>query len=267
MSARRPTFVPDRTPEDLDGDPFRVRPVAERIVSVIEAVEPPFTISLSGSWGVGKSTLVDEVQRRLPRARIAFIDAWTEDLPQLRRKLAVELGAAIADDRDENSQAKARKETAEALSADMIGIDDPVHMYLREIGRVALLTAEEEVVLGDRARRTARRGARQGDRLAPRVDDPRYRAQDPDRQAACRGFDPRLPLHTPFRAQDDTITARPPFSGTSRCCGIACCNARRHAADVTVTHFPIPERGDPAWVAIRARQAAVRTTACPARSR
>jgi RNA polymerase sigma factor RpoD-like protein len=34
-----------------------------------------------------------------------------------------------------------------ALSADMIGIDDPVHMYLREIGRVALLTAEEEVVL------------------------------------------------------------------------------------------------------------------------
>ncbi|HEY5277782.1 MAG TPA: sigma-70 factor domain-containing protein, partial [Coriobacteriia bacterium] len=34
-----------------------------------------------------------------------------------------------------------------ALSADMIGIDDPVRMYLREIGTVALLTAEEEVVL------------------------------------------------------------------------------------------------------------------------
>jgi RNA polymerase sigma factor RpoD-like protein len=38
-------------------------------------------------------------------------------------------------------------EGLEALSAAMIGIDDPVHMYLREIGRVALLTAEEEVVL------------------------------------------------------------------------------------------------------------------------
>ena len=35
----------------------------------------------------------------------------------------------------------------EAPSSDLIAIDDSVRMYLNEIGKVALLTAEEEVVL------------------------------------------------------------------------------------------------------------------------
>jgi RNA polymerase primary sigma factor len=38
-------------------------------------------------------------------------------------------------------------EELDALAADVLGMDDPVRLYLREIARVALLTAEEEVVL------------------------------------------------------------------------------------------------------------------------
>ena len=66
----------------------------------------------------------------------------TLDDEELEEPTAAELAAPTAGERAEPTA-----EELEALAADVLGMDDPVRMYLREIGRVVLLTAEGEVVL------------------------------------------------------------------------------------------------------------------------
>lgn len=132
---RAPAWVRDELPnigEDTELDEFGVTRIVEPLCIQIESTEVPFTISLSGSWGVGKSTIAAAVVRRL-RARgtaACYIDAWNEDVEGLRRRLAVEVGTqmllgqrrsmSIADDweRLASETAMAREGIASFLDAE-----------------------------------------------------------------------------------------------------------------------------------------------------
>lgn len=92
-----PSWLPDAAVPIGEDDTFTLRPTVDRLARFIGDGEAPFTISLSGSWGIGKSTVAETLLTKLRDAGIpgVLIDAWSQDVDQLRRAVAVEVGSAL----------------------------------------------------------------------------------------------------------------------------------------------------------------------------
>lgn len=104
-------------PPDLElADAFGVKPIVGRLRDLVVSAPRPFTIALSGSWGAGKTTVVQSLLHQLEPTAVpsCAIDLWTEEPKHLRRTLIIAIGAAV---RSGTTSAEARRAVAQQLDS------------------------------------------------------------------------------------------------------------------------------------------------------
>ena len=94
--AQRVWFLKDEPLSNLQGqDRFGHQAYVNTLVATIEELVPPFTLGVFGSWGVGKSSIINELCERLrqrsPALKAVTIDVWKYGDNSLRRQFLYDL--------------------------------------------------------------------------------------------------------------------------------------------------------------------------------
>jgi hypothetical protein len=95
-SSRQSVFVSDK-PAELDvADSFGHADYASAIVNTLADVPVPFTLGLFGDWGVGKTSIIEAVEKSVSKeTAFVYFDVWRYEGDALRRQFLRDLATQL----------------------------------------------------------------------------------------------------------------------------------------------------------------------------
>lgn len=87
-------YLTDKVLDDVSKDKFGHSDLADEIWEIIKSQETPLHIGIFGKWGVGKSTIVGFIEKKiskLKKVKYVNINVWKYDSSGLRRKFILDI--------------------------------------------------------------------------------------------------------------------------------------------------------------------------------
>lgn len=108
-------FVPDSDIQDHSEDWFGHWDLAQVALRILVSVTPPFNVGIFGSWGTGKTSLINLLRSELKNRNIPYVtlDAWKYSADVMRRAFLIKLATDLAPEKIEELEQRLYQDVQE----------------------------------------------------------------------------------------------------------------------------------------------------------